>query len=127
MEIKKNIFVNLSNHPSHKWCREQKEAVDKIVPSARIVDYHFPSVDSMLSETQILKMAEQLAGEIAALDPSAVMCQGEFGLTFCLVTMLKKMGIKTVYGCSERKATEIQTKNGTEKVSTFIFVKFREY
>lgn len=127
MEIKKKTFVNLSNHPSRKWCQEQKEAVDKIVPDAQIVDYPFPSVDSSISEVQIFKLAEQLTNEIAALKPSAVMCQGEFGLTFCLVSMLKKRGIKTVYSCSERITTEKQTEHGTEKVSTFIFVKFREY
>ena len=127
MEEKKKIFVNLSNHPSQKWCQEQKMAVDKIVPDAQIVDYPFPSVESSLDEAQSIKLSEQLVTEIAALKPSAVMCQGEFGLTFSLVTMLKRMGIKTVYGCSERKTTERQTENGTEKAVTFSFVKFREY
>lgn len=127
MDSKKNIFVNLSNHPSKKWCQEQKEAVGKIIPEAQIVDFPFPSVDSSLNEAQIFKLAEQLIAKITALAPSVVMCQGEFGLTFCLVTLLKKMGIKAVYGCSERITTEKQTENGTEKVSTFSFVKFREY
>lgn len=127
MESKKNIFVNLSNHPSNKWCQEQKEAVGKIVPDAQIVDFPFPSVDSSLNEAQILKLAEQLLAEITALDPCVVMCQGEFGLIYCIVTLMKKMGIKTVYGCSERITTEKQTKNGIEKISTFSFVKFREY
>lgn len=127
MEEKKNIFINLSNHPSQKWCQEQKKAVDKIIPDAQIVDYPFPSVDSSLNEVQIIKLSEQLTAEIAALEPSAVMCQGEFGLTFSVVTMLKKLGIKTVYGCSERKSTERQTENGTEKVVMFCFVRFREY
>ena len=120
MKEKKNIFINLSNHPS-------QNAVDKIVPDAQIMDYPFPSVDSSLNEDQIIKLSEQMTTEIAALNPAAVMCQGEFGLTFSLVTMLKRMGIKTVYGCSERKAAERQTENGTEKVVTFSFVKFREY
>mgnify|MGYP000167460128 CR=1 FL=1 len=125
--MKKNIFVNLSNHPSQRWCQEQKEAVDKIVPDAQIMDYPFPSVDSSLNEAQILKLADQLADEIVVLEPSAVMCQGEFGLTFALVSILKKNGIKVVYSCSERKTTEHQTERGTEKISTFMFVKFREY
>lgn len=127
MNEKKNIFINLSNHPSQKWCQEQKNAVDKIVPDAQIMDYPFPSVDSSLNEDQVIKLSKQMVAEIVALKPAAVMCQGEFGLTFCLVTMLKRMGIKTVYGCSERKTTERQTENGTEKVVTFDFVKFREY
>lgn len=123
----KNVFINLSNHPSQKWCQDQRNALDKLVPDAQIMDYPFPSVDSSLNEAQIIKLSEQMATEIVALKPTAVMCQGEFGLTFCLVTMLKRMGIKTVYGCSERKTTERQTGNGTEKVVTFSFVKFREY
>lgn len=127
MEEKKNIFINLSNHPYQKWCQDQRKAVDKLVPDAQIVDYPFPSVDSSLNEDQIIKLSEQMVTEIVALKPAAVMCQGEFGLTFCLVTMLKRIGIKTVYGCSERKTTERQTENGTEKVVTFAFVKFREY
>lgn len=127
MKIKRNIFVNLSNHPSQKWCQEQTAAVDRIVPDAQIVDYPFPSVDSSLNETQILRLADQLADEIAELEPSAVMCQGEFGLTFCLVSILKRNGIKVVYSCSERRTTEHQTDRGTEKISTFMFAKFREY
>ena len=127
MEEKKNVFINLSNHPYQKWCQDQRKAVDMLVPDAQIMDYPFPSVDSSLNEEQIIKLSEQMVTEIVALKPTAVMCQGEFGLTFCLVTMLKRMGIKTVYGCSERKTRERQTENGTEKVVTFGFVKFREY
>lgn len=127
MEEKKNVFINLSNHPYQKWCQDQRKAVDMLVPDAQIMDYPFPSVDSSLNEEQIIKLSEQMVTEIVALKPTAVMCQGEFGLTFCLVTMLKRMGIKTVYGCSERKTRERQMENGTEKVVTFSFVKFREY
>ncbi len=127
MSTKKNIFINLSNHASVNWSKEQKEAVNTIVADAEIVDFPFPAVDSSLNETEIYRLSEQLIAEITAYKPSAVMCQGEFGLTFCIVTMLKKMGIKVVYGCSERRTTERQTPNGTEKISTFNFVKFREY
>ena len=81
MAEKKNIFINLSNHPSRKWCQEQKNAVDTIVPDAQIMDYPFPSVDSSLNEAQIIKLSEQMVAEIVALKPTAVMCQGEFGLT----------------------------------------------
>ena len=115
MEEKKNVFIDLSNHPSQKWCQDQRNAVDRLVPDAQIMDFSFPSVDSSLNEAQIINLSEQMVTEIVALKPAAVMCQGEFGLTFRLVTMLKRMGIKTVYGCSERKATERQTENGTEK------------
>ena len=127
MGIKKNIFINLSNHPSKNWSKEQKEAVINLIPNAEIVDVAFPMVDSLMNESEILKLSEQILTEITAYNPSVVMCQGEFGLTFCMVTLLKGMGIKTVYGCSERRTTERQTPNGTEKISTFSFVKFREY
>ena len=55
------------------------------------------------------------------------MCQGEFGLTYQLVSLLKEKGIQVVYSCSERKTVEKKTENGTIKASEFCFVKFREY
>ena len=55
------------------------------------------------------------------------MCQGEFGLTYQVVTLLKQKDIHTVYSCSERKTIEKKPDNGTVKTSEFCFVRFREY
>ena len=55
------------------------------------------------------------------------MCQGEFGLTFWIVKLLKERGIRVIYSCSERRSEEKMVDVGTIKISEFRFVKFREY
>ena len=127
MEVRKNYFINISNHPSKNWDNKQLQCALDTAPNTEIVDIGFPAVDSNADEEEIKDIAVKLVDIIAAYNPAAVMCQGEFGLTYCIVTKLKKKGIKVVYSCSERKTIERQTENGTEKLSVFHFVKFRSY
>lgn len=126
--IRKNsIFVNFSNHPSTNWEQAQINAAADIVPDCTITDIPFPQINGNADENEIKRIAGKYAEEIIALNPSAVMCQGEFGLCWHIVPVLKNNGIKVVYSCSERKAAEKITEKGTEKTSVFSFVRFREY
>lgn len=121
-----NVFINFSNHPSNNWSENQKKAVfDQY--NARIVDIAFPSVSAFADENEISILAKECFETICNYDPEAVMCQGEFGLTYQVVTLLKQKDILTVYSCSERKTIEKKTDNGTVKTSEFCFVRFREY
>lgn len=127
MKEQNKVFINLSNHPSKNWSKEQIRCALDLVPEAKIIDVGFPAVDSTASENDIYTLAVKITKDISEYSPSVVMCQGEFGLTYCVVNLLKELGIKAVYGCSERKTIERQTENGIEKTSVFQFVKFRYY
>lgn len=122
-----NIFVNFSNHPSENWSNEQINAAKRIVSGGSIVDIAFPQVSGDADESEISRTADKYAKEIISLNPSAVMCQGEFGICLEVVTTLKNNGIKVLYSCSERKTVETVIDNRTEKTSVFKFVRFREY
>lgn len=122
-----NIFVNFSNHPSENWSNEQISAAKRIVSGGSIVDIAFPQVSGDADESEISRTADKYAKEIISLNPSAVMCQGEFGICMEVVTTLKNNGIKVLYSCSERKTVETVIDNRTEKTSVFKFVRFREY
>mgnify|MGYP002535746124 CR=1 FL=1 len=122
-----NIFVNFSNHPSKNWGNEQISAAKRIVSGGSIVDIAFPQVSGDADESEISRTADKYAKEIISLNPSAVMCQGEFGICLEVVTTLKNNGIKVLYSCSERKTVETVIDNITEKTSVFKFVRFREY
>lgn len=122
-----NIFVNFSNHPSENWSNEQISAAKRIVSGGSIVDIAFPQVSGEADESEISRTADKYAKEIISLNPSAVMCQGEFGICLEVVTTLKNNGIKVLYSCSERKTLETVIDNRTEKTSVFKFVRFREY
>lgn len=127
MNTDKKIFINLSNHPCKNWSSDQLSAVNKLIPDAEIVEIPFPTVEGSLNEKDVQTLAEKVVKEVLSYSPAVVMCQGEFGLTFGVVSILKERGIKTVYSCSERRTTEKHTSNGTEKISVFSFVRFREY
>ena len=93
-------FVNCSNHPSRLWSVMQRETAEKY---GEIVD-------------------------ILALEPTAVMCMGEFVVCFRIVQKLKARGIKVLASCSERRATEHVKEDGTvQKETLFVFQGFREY
>ena len=68
------------------------------------------------------------AEQIAAAEPSCVLCQGEFNYTFEAVSRLKSAGVKVVAATSERCVrAEVLPDGSTRQVSTFRFVQFREY
>lgn len=113
-------FINFTNHPSDKWDDKQTEAAEIY---GKIIDVPFPAVNPKASEEDIKQLAKQCIEQIIKLQPSCVLCQGEFTLSFYVVNKLKLKGIKVVSACSERNVVE----QGEKKIAVFRFVQFREY
>ena len=118
------MFLNFSNHPSILWGEKQKKAAEQY---GKIEDLPFPQVQPDMSSAEVRKMAEEYAEQILMKNPDCVLCQGEFCLSWHVIACLKKAGITVVAACSERKTEEIYGESGTEKMSVFQFVQFREY
>lgn len=119
------IFLNHTNHPSSKWGAEQISAA-KIF--GEIVDFPFPNIPPQLDENEIKKIVSEKLREILKFSPAVVLCQGEFNYTFAMVTELKKNNIPVVAATSERIVSTVIEEDGSSKsVSTFRFVRFRNY
>ena len=118
---KEGLFVNFSNHPSGAWAKEQITAA--MTYGSRIVDLPFPPVDPAIDEAELDRIAEKKTEEIMSMKPAAVMCQGEFGLSFSVIKRLLAAGVTVLYACSERK---VHT-DGNVKTIQFDFVRFRKY
>ena len=114
------VFVNFSNHPSARWSNEQTEAAGRY---GRIVDIPFPAVEPKADEGTVRALAERYVRQILSYCPAAVLCQGEYCLTFLVVSVLKAQGVTVVAACSERIVTE----QGNKKEVVFRFERFREY
>ena len=120
------MLINLSNHPSARWSERQMSEAYKLYGG--VIDYPFPSVKAELSHDEIYKLAYETASNVVHQSPDAVLCQGEFSLTYALVNILKEKGITVICACSERKVTETVDADGkTEKTAIFVFIRFREY
>lgn len=119
------MFINLSNHPSAEWEQRQIKAAKTY---GEITDIPFPRVDPSDTEEEVAKKAAFMAEKIIALHPDAVMCQGEYALTYGIVSRLKEAGILTLCACTERKTEEMADAVGRRtKESIFSFVQFRAY
>ena len=118
------MFINFSNHGSGEWSKAQ---INEALKYGRIVDMHFPEVPADATSDYIKETASQYTNLILSKAPKAVMCQGEFTLTYSIVSALKPHGITVLAACSDRVVEE-KTENGiTTKNIVFEFVQFREY
>ena len=123
--ILKKIFVNHTNHPSDKWSPEQIAAAEKF---GAVVDFPFPNVDANADEEKISELVEVNGQKILAMNPAAVLCQGEFSYTFAMVNFLQKNNLPVLAASSARVVEEIVTEDGsTQRISLFKFVRFRQY
>ena len=125
------MFINYSNHPSAGWMDDQKNAAS--IEYGSIVDVPFPAVPVGYTSDDIRQLAEaEVKGILDVLQEStdsrnAVMCQGEFTLSYAVISRLQAAGIRVVSAVSERKTVE-KIENGTSvKTSVFRFAGFREY
>ncbi len=119
-----NIFINLSNHPSSKWEKKQKEAAEQF---GDIVDIPFPDVNPNDDHSEIETLADQyvkIIEEKAKNATAIVHVMGEMTFTYSIVSRLNERGIGCVASTTERKA--IENADGL-KTSEFSFVRFREY
>ena len=125
LEGKSPIFINHTNHHSNTWKDEQRAAAEKY---GKIIDIPFPIVNPHYDEVAIIQLADEKAATIIAANPTAVLCQGDFSYTYAMINRLKREGITVLAATSERQVKEKINSDGTiEKLSTFKFVKFREY
>lgn len=120
------MLINLSNHPHTKWSEAQRqEALERW---HMVEDRPFPDVDPRMEPATLARVAADIANEIAARHPQAVLCQGEYTMTYALVKELQRRGLRVVAAVSARKSTEETGPNGeTVKRSVFRFVAFRPY
>ena len=121
----KKIFVNHTNHLSVQWSPEQIAAAEEY---GEIADFPFPSIDANFDEAQISALVEVNGKKIIAMNPAAVLCQGEYSYTYAIINFLKKNKIVVIAAASERIVEERVTEDGaTQKISLFKFVRFRQY
>ncbi len=114
------VFVNFTNHPSAQWKENQRKEAEIY---GDIIDIPFPTVSPSLSEQEVSNLASKCLKVILDRKPAAVLCQGEFTLSYKVIVGLQKAGIKVLAACSDRN-TELV---GDVKKVIFCFVKFREY
>ena len=128
-KIMKNVFVNLSNHKSELWSEDQKEAIREF-GCDEIADVQFPMVDPEATRDEIYSLADQVVDSIVDNYglPGAVMCQGEFTLSFAMICKLKELGIPVVAACSCRRVRSEKLASGeVKKEVLFEFKGYREY
>jgi hypothetical protein len=119
------MFLNFTNHPHSNWSEKQTSCAKTF---GEIVDMPFPEISPYLSREGIEALSQDYLTKIIALNPNAVLLQGEMTFTFCLTNMLLNSGIKVLAACSERVTSEkVDTEGKTVRLSTFEFVQFREY
>lgn len=119
------IFLNHTNHPSSKWGEEQISAAEIF---GEIVDFPFPNISPQLAENDVAEIVKKNLQEILRLSPAVVLCQGEFNYTFAMVTALKENNIPVLAATSERTVLTVIEEDGSSKsLSTFRFVRFRNY
>ena len=124
--MSKKVFVNFSNHPSDLWGEKQKSAA--LSYADEIADIPFPGVDPEYGPDEIAELGGQYLTRILSLPAAAVMCQGEFSLSYYVVSRLEKHGIACLAACSRRNVREKKLEDGrTQKEAVFEFVRFREY
>lgn len=118
------MFINFSNHSSEMWSIEQKKESEIY---GDIMDIGFPNVSPYADSSEIEQLAEMCVDDIMKNNPSCVMCQGEFTLSYHVIKKLKEKDVKVVAACSERLVSETSVNGKSEKQVIFRFVKYREY
>ncbi|WP_302442447.1 CRISPR-associated protein [Colibacter massiliensis] len=118
------MFLNYTNHPLTQWPEAQIEAAKRY---GELVERPFPQIDAAADESDIRALAVKELTEILALHPTVVLCQGEFTFVYAMVQGLKRAGVKVLAACSDRQTKEWLQDRAPQKLTTFAFVRFREY
>lgn len=118
------MLLNLSNHPSDKWAREQLDSAQS--KYGGVVDMPFPAIDPDASTQAVEALARVYFEKIKAANPSvkAVHLMGEMTFLVALVPLLQRAGIKVVCSTTERMVLEEEQ---GRKTLQFVFRQFREY
>lgn len=120
------MLINFSNHPYLKWSDKQKQAAIRLF--GEVEDMPFPNIPADDGIESVLTLADEYVSKIIAKSPSGVLCQGEFTLTFAVISALIEHHIPVYAACSERNVTKRISEDGKEiKETIFEFSRFREY
>lgn len=117
------MFINLTNHPSSLWSKEQLEAARCY---GEIVDMAFPIIEPTFTKEDILSLVKECMEAIMGIKEgeTVIHVMGEMTFTYNLVKALQEVGIVCLASTTDRNT--IITPDG-KKISEFKFVQFREY
>ena len=119
------MLINLSNHPSIHWSKEQKKASEIF---GKLLDIPFPQVDEKADEIYISELADEYFQKILVISKKeevVVHLMGELTFTFALLKRLQKYGIRCIASTSKRL---VQGEfPGRKSEVLFQFERFREY
>lgn len=118
------ILLNLSNHPSALWKEDQLMAARSF---GSVEDISFPDVNPYMDEKELNKLVDEYVEMIEGGYKCSTTCihiMGEMTFVFRMVYRLKALGFRCLASTTERKVTV--TSDG-QKISSFQFVRFREY
>jgi hypothetical protein len=116
------MLLNLTNHPSSLWSEVQLQAAHSAF--GPVEDLPFPPVDPTLDDAGLDQLVAEYAHQVRSLQPAAIHIMGELTFTFRLVNRLQDAGYRCVASTTERLVSHDSLGN---KISTFIFVQFRDY
>ncbi len=127
--MKKNILINLSNHPSSKWSEEQKAGWDEIV------DIEFPNISADYDEIQVSKIVDKYLDRLVQLIPEIkakgsdfnLMLQGEYTFCYMMFDILKFIESWNFWIPTTERIVieEVKSDGSVDKKSIFRFVKWR--
>ena len=119
-------LVNISNHNSKNWSKEQKVGFDEIV------DIQFPNIPANATTKDVILTAydllDKITDEVSTEDELNIMLQGEFSLCYKLKELLDKAYWTVSYyiPTTERKVVEsFGINKETIKEAIFQFVQWR--
>ncbi len=126
------MLINFTNHPSDRWPDDQKKCAIELYGAVK--DLPFPAVPTGAGATEVIGMADGIIDKILAMkeenpasEAFAVMAQGEFTLTYAVVSRLRNLGITVLSAVTERISTEEVVNGEVRKTAIFRFAGFREY
>lgn len=119
------MFINISNHPSIDW---KKEQANEAQIYGKIVDISFPNISPQMDTEEMKTIVDEYIRKIEALtveenEDILIHVMGESVFSFMLVVSLLRRNYKVVASTTER----IVSYEGDVKRAEFKFVRFREY
>ena len=120
------VFINLTNHPSANWSKEQLEKAKEF---GEVVDIPFPSIDETKDESYINNIVSDYVSKIMEITlnmkrKTTVHVMGEMTFTYSIIEKLKKMRCTCLASTTKRIVEDLP--DGTQKTK-FAFARFREY
>lgn len=127
------MLINYTNHPSKNWSREQtvmaKENYEEIfdIPFLNVVPSWTEEDIYKVACEEYKKIVEVIGEEKLQDEKTAVLCQGEFTLSFLIIKFLMSRKIRVISTVSNRIVEE-KVENGiSKKITIFKFLGFRAY